>query len=183
MISPPFPNRNFMQMCWVVTDVHAAIEAWAQSAGVGPFFLFDGVPFQDGHYRGEPADFPDVTAAIAQAGDVQIEFVCQNDDQPSIFRDLVPAGQSGFHHMALYCNDYETDRAAYTQAGAAIAFEGRMMGIARTGWMDTAPTLGFMVELIEANEMAEGLFGQISDAARNWDGKDPIRTLPQSPVI
>ena len=53
-----FPNRQFMQMCWVVTDLQVAIRSWARTAGVGPFFCFDGVPFADGQYRGQPAEFP-----------------------------------------------------------------------------------------------------------------------------
>ena len=61
----PFPNREFMQVCWLVPDLRAAIDSWVQSAGVGPFFWFDGVPFADGRHRGEPCDFPECTAAIA----------------------------------------------------------------------------------------------------------------------
>ena len=40
---PLLPNRAFMQMCWVVPDLEAAIDGWVRSAGVGPFFWFDEV--------------------------------------------------------------------------------------------------------------------------------------------
>src|SRR3546814_16573859 len=65
---------------------------------------------------------------MAQAVDMQIERVCQNDEQPSFWRDVVPAGQSGLHHMALYCQNYDADLAAYTDAGIEVAFSGLMMG-------------------------------------------------------
>ncbi len=171
-----FPERRFMQMCWVVPDVHAAVKAWTDSAGVGPFFLFEQVTFEDARYRGQPAEPPDITAAMAQAGEVQIELVSQKDERPSVFRDVVPAGRTGFHHSALYCADYDASLGAYTDAGSQVAFSGLMMG-ARTCWIDTTATLGFMVELIEANPVADSIFEKFRAAAGSWDGTDPLRTL------
>jgi len=43
--------------------------------------------------------------------------------------------------------------------------------------VDTTPTLGFMVELIEANPIADSVFEQFRIAAQGWDGRDPVRTL------
>ena len=176
MAHPLFPDQKFMQMCWVVPDLKASAKAWTETTGVGPFFYFEQVPFEEPRYRGEAVDPPDISAVMAQAGDVQIELVAQHDDRPSIFRELVPAGQSGFHHAALYCEDYDANLAAYTKAGAEVALSILMMG-SRTCWIDTTPTLGFMVELIEANPVADGIFGQFRDAAEGWDGSEPLRTL------
>jgi hypothetical protein len=174
--SPLFGNQRFMQICWVVPDLHVAVNHWVTASGVGPFFLFDKVIFDSPVYRGHPAENIDITAAMAQAGDMQIELVCQNDDRPSVFRDVVPAGNSGLHHMALYCNDYDAELAAYLKAGSEVAFSGLMMG-ARTCWIDTTSRLGFMVELIEANPIADTVFEQFRVAAKNWDGKNPLRQL------
>jgi hypothetical protein len=162
-----------MQMCWVVPDLHTAIETWSRTAGVGPFFWFDGVGCIDGHYRGVAAEFPDVTAAIAYAGDLQIELVCQDNDQPGVFRDVFERGQSGLHHMALVCTYYEFERDAYIAGGAELAFEGRI-GNSRTCWVDTTPTLGFMVELLEPSPAREKGFAAMRAAAESWDGADPI---------
>ena len=166
----PFPNRNFMQMCWVVADLYAGIDSWVRNAGVGPFFCFDGVPFAEGRYRGGPADFPAVTAAIAYAGDLQIELVCQDNDEPGIFRDLFSRGQSGLHHMALTCHDYEAERDTYLATGAELAFEGQLDG-SRTCWVDTSPSLGFMVELLEDSPERQRAFATMRAAAEAWDGK------------
>ena len=65
-----------------------------------------------------------------------------------MFRDLFARGQYGLHHLALICDDYEAERDAYVDSGAELAFEARI-GDARTCWVDTSPTLGFMVELLE----------------------------------
>lgn len=176
MLLPPIPDQRFMQLCWVVPDIQAAMSAWTRTAGVGPFFYFDDVSFVDGQYRGRPAQMAKHEAAIAQAGDVQIELVCQDSDEPSIWRELVPRGQAGLHHMALYCEDFDATLAAYTARGAEVAYTGLMMGH-RTCWIDTTATLGFMVELVTKNPVADSVFGAIRAAAENWDGQNPVRRL------
>jgi hypothetical protein len=176
MLLPHLRDRRFMQLCWVVPDIRAAMDNWTRTAGVGPFFFFEDVSFEDGRYRGRPAQMAKHQAAIAQAGDVQIELVCQTVDEPSIWRDVVPAGQGGFHHMALYCEDYQAMRDAYTADGYEVAYEGLMMGH-RTCWIDTSRSLGFMVELVTKNPTADYVFGQIRAAAEGWDGQDPVRSL------
>ena len=168
-----FPNRDFMQVCWLVPDLRAAIHSWVHSAGVGPFFWFDGVPFADGRHRGEPSEFPECTAAIAYAGEMQIELVCQENDDPGVFRDVFRRGEYGLHHMALVCKDYEAERDTYVAAGAALAFEG-YAGTSRTSWVDTSPSLGFMIELLEPSPGREAMFGRMREAAETWDGANPI---------
>jgi hypothetical protein len=162
-----------MQVCWVVPDLSAAIDSWVHSAGVGPFFWFNGVAFTDGRHRGEPAEFPTVSAAIAYADDLQIELVCQDNDEPGVFRDSFRRGEFGLHHMALLCDDYEVERDTYIEAGAELAFEGRT-GTSRTSWVDTSPTLGFMIELLEPSASREAFFANMRQAAESWDGTDPI---------
>ncbi len=173
MVSLPFPNRDFMQMCWVVPDLRAAIDSWVHTTGVGPFFWFDGVPCTDGRYRGRPAEFPAVTAAIAYAGDLQIELVQLDDDERSIFSELVPRGRSGLHHTGLVSRDYEAERDAYLKAGATLAFEG-IIGTSRTCWLDTSSTLGFMIELLEPSATRDAGFAAMREAAETWDGTNPI---------
>jgi hypothetical protein len=176
MIALPNRERRFMQLCWSVPDLDAAMASWTRTAGVGPFFYFDTVPFEASHYRGVPCDRVDLRAAIAQAGDVQIELMQQRDDKPSFVYDVVPRGKTGLHHLALYCKDFDAELAAYKAAGVAVTFNMMMMG-ARTYYLDTTATLGYMVELIEANPIADQIFGAFRAAAENWDGKDPVRTL------
>ncbi len=173
---PADRNRQYMQMCWVVPDLDATIGHWLKSTGAGPFFTFDDVHFEDSNYRGTPADIAPHRAAIGQHGDMQIELIQPTDDTPGIWSDVVGPGQFGFHHTALYCEDYEAEKAALVSAGHEVAFEGLMMG-AKTGYLDTVRTLGFMIELITANPIAEQVFGAFRDAADGWDGSDPIRSM------
>ena len=168
--------RNYMQLCWVVPDLEAPIAHWVRTAGAGPFFLFEELHFDQGIYRGAPADIQPCRAAIGQMGEMQIELVVPADDGPGIWTDVVPRGKTGLHHAGLYCTDYEAERAACLAAGGTMAFEGLMMG-AKTGYIDTVTSLGFMTELITANPIAEQVFGAFRAAAQGWDGSDPIRSL------
>jgi hypothetical protein len=165
-----------MQLCWVVPDLEVSIDHWVKSTGAGPFFLYNGLHFDDSVYRGTPSDVQQCRAAIGQFGEMQIELVEPVDDGPGVWTEVVPRGRLGFHHVGLYCTDYDAERAAYLADGSQMAFEGLMMG-AKTCYIDTTPTLGFMTELITANPVAEMVFGQFREAAVGWDGTNPIRTM------
>lgn len=175
-MKPADRNRQYMQMCWVVPDLDAAIDRWLKTTGAGPFFLFEDVHFTDSHHRGTPADIAPHRAAIGQHGDMQIELIEPTGDGPGIWSDVIAPGGFGFHHTALYCDDYEAEKAALMSAGHELAFEGLMMG-AKTGYVDTVKTLGFMTELITANPIAAQVFAAFRDGAEGWDGTDPVRTL------
>jgi hypothetical protein len=177
MISPALRNKDYMQLCWVVPELDAAIDNWVRTTGAGPFFVFGEVHFQDSTYRGTPMDVAPHRASIGYLGDMQIELIQPLDDSPGIWHDVVPRGRLGFHHVGLYCQDYQAERAATLAApGAEMAFEGLMMG-ARTCYVDTVKTLGFMTELITANPVAEMVFGQLKAASVGWDGSDPVRSM------
>jgi Glyoxalase/Bleomycin resistance protein/Dioxygenase superfamily len=175
MIRKSLRNRRVIQNSWVVHDIDAAMDHWVRTAGVGPFFLVKDITIDDQCYRGKPAaQSLDVTFALAQAGDIQIELVAQHNDVPSAYRDTIPAGRSGFHHMALYSLDYDADLEDYRKAGAEVAFSGAFGG-KRYCYVDTSASLGCMVELIEASSVQDEFFARIAAAAQGWDGSDAIR--------
>lgn len=172
---PAQRNKNYMQLAFVVPSLEEAIDHWVRTAGAGPFFVFEELHFTESVYRGRAEDVQACRAAIGQHGDMQIELIQPLADEPGLWTDVVPFGQSGFHHTGLYCTDYEGERAAALKGGE-MAFEGLMMG-AKTCYVDTTRTLGFLTELVTANPVAEMVFGQIRAASEGWDGSDPIRTL------
>lgn len=172
---PALRNKNYMQLAWVVPKLEPAIDDWVRTAGAGPFFVFEELHFTESAYRGTPSDVQPCRAAIGQHGDMQIELIQPLDRGPGIWTDVVPFGERGFHHTGLYCTDYDGERAAALKGGE-MAFEGLMLG-ARTCYVDTVKTLGFMTELITANPVAEAVFAQVRAAADGWDGSDPIRSL------
>ena len=163
-----------MQMCWLVPDLEAAIDGWVRSAGVGPFFWFDDVGATEGRHRGEPAEFPiehgrhRLRRRHADRARVPGERRARHLPRP------VPRGHYGLHHLAVVCDDYEADRAAYVATGAEVAYEAQIGGRTRTCWIDTSPTLGFMVELLERSRARDMGFATMRAAAESWDGHNPI---------
>ena len=169
----PCSNRRIIQNSWGVPDIHAAMQHWIQAAGIGPLFLVEGITIEEQRHRGRPTNV-EVSFALAQAGDVQVELVCQHNDAPSAYRDTVSAGATVFHHVAYYCDAYDRDLAACTDAGADIAFSGSFGG-KRFAYLDTSTRIGTMVELIEASDVQAECFQRIRDVAAEWDGQHPIR--------
>ena len=51
------------------------------------------------------------------------EFIEQHDDTPSIYRDMYPAGQGGYHHHGVLVHDYEQEREQLCGRGFELACE------------------------------------------------------------
>ncbi|MFM6852604.1 MAG: hypothetical protein ACKOUM_00805, partial [Sphingopyxis sp.] len=97
------PAMQFVQNCYVVADLDAACEQFYQQYNIGPFV--GGTEFSlDNHvYRGQPAPPIALRGAFAQSGELNIELIEILPDTPSAFRDMLAAGQGGFHHAAMFC--------------------------------------------------------------------------------
>jgi Glyoxalase/Bleomycin resistance protein/Dioxygenase superfamily len=170
--SPATRNRRVLQNSWVVEDLEQAAMAWVRTTGVGPFFIVPHIQLE-GRYRGRPVDI-DFSVALAQGGGVQIELIQQHNNGPSAYRDIYKAGSTGFHHIAIYCMDYDRDYASYIDQGFISAFEGSF-DHKRFAYIDTSPAIGCMVELIEDSAIQRDFFARIIAGAEDWDGRDPIR--------
>ena len=161
-------GQTILQFSWVVPDLAIAARRWHDAMGIGPFLVNRHLQIADMRYRGAPSQV-DFSTAIAQAGDVQIELVEQHDDGPSCYRDTVPAGTEGMHHVAVVVEDYETEFSRYRDGGFVAAAEGRF-GDVRYAYMDTSATIGHMVEILEDKPAIRGFFRAIASAAEKWDG-------------
>lgn len=158
------------QMAWVVPDLDAACRAWHRALGIGPFLVTRRVAVEGERHRGVARDTIFATA-VAQSGSVQIELVQQIDDGPSVYRDMVPAGSTGFHHVAFVTADFDAAVAAQRAIGHPVAYEGRV-GDMRFAYVDARGTLGHMVEIVEEREGIRRFFNAVRRAAETWDG-DP----------
>ena len=164
-------SKGFFQVGFVVCDIREAMATWIGS-GVGPFYFFPHIDVPNGYYRGQPQKF-DISAAVAQAGALQIELIEHHGDGPSPYRDVYSVGQSGLHHMGAYAKDFDASILEFKQQGLLPVFEGNYG--ARVAYFDTRSTLGFMTEILEPTETIVGIFKRVADEAVGWDGQDPIR--------
>ncbi len=176
-ITPGQTGPHLMQAAFIVKDVEKAARAWIAATGIGPFFLVPHIQLNEARYRGALVDGIDFTVAIAQSGGVQVELIQQHCDNPSAYRDTVPKGQEGFHHFCIYTDDYDAVCQRYTDQGFAVAVAGQF-GEMRFCYIDTAPALGCMMEIVEQDEAQTAAFIRIAEGAQGWDGvTDPIRPL------
>lgn len=175
MITGARANKYF-QMAWVVDDLHTSIKHWQESAGVGPFFVIEKVPLTGLKYRGKAADHLSWGAAIAHAGDVQIELIQPYDGASSPYREFVKSGAAGFHHVAAIAEDLDAEIALYRGLGCDLIVEG-MTGPVRFALVDTYARQGCITELVSEHPMVHQSAKFFADAAKDWDGAEPVRWL------
>ena len=167
-------DRSVFQNAWVVDDFEATCMKWVNEMGVGPFYVNEYARdlFTNVSYRGEPAELA-MFVAIAQAGPLQIEII-----QPTIercaYRDSIPAGTDGFHHMCVWTHDIDADTEYFEALGYPTANRGSV-GDIHFAYYDTRPLMGCMLEVVNQSEGIVERFDMIARAAEGWDGKDPIR--------
>ncbi|MCY4565375.1 MAG: VOC family protein [Gammaproteobacteria bacterium] len=167
-------DRTVFQNAWVVDDVEAACMKWVNEMGVGPFYVTEYTDaFTGMTYRGQPSEL-DMFVAIAQAGPVQIEII-QPKTARCAYRDSVPAGTSGFHHICVWTHDIEADTDYFARLGYETANRGQAGDIV-FAYYDTRPLMNCMLEVVTQSDSIVERFAMIAAAAENWDGKDPIRS-------
>ena len=73
--------------------------------------------------------------------------------------------------------NYDEMCAHYRALGHEAAFECTVGG-APLVYFDTVDTVGHFIELWDNNEVFKELFMLVENAAKGWDGKDPVRPGP-----
>ena len=162
---------------YVVRDLAAALHHWTEVLRVGPFYCFERVAVEDFRYRGEPSPI-EVSIALANSGDLQIELIQQRNDAPSMYRDFLDAGHEGLQHVAYWTDEMDTMMKRAEEAGFTMGQSGRIGGPDGRFVYYEAPTPGHpgtVVELSEINGSKGSFFAHLARLARDWDGSDPIR--------
>ena len=165
-----------MQLAYVPADFDAALKFWIETMGAGPFFALDHVKLEDVKFRGAPADI-DFSMVLGYWGDIQIELIRQHNDSPSIYKTWRDEGREGLHHVCILVDDMAKARAAARDAGASVAQEARVPGGGEVIYVDTGGGPGTMVEILKPAPGGREFFAMMREAARNWDGREPVRRL------
>lgn len=171
------PLHTVRQLAYVVRDLDAALEFWTGTLKVGPFFRMDHAPLADQRFHGKPSNV-DISLAIGNSGDLQIELIQQHNDEPSVYKEFLDAGRVGVHHFGLMPADYAATCAQYLARGHKAAFQCRL-GDAELTYFDTVATVGHYIELWDNHDLFKQLFLMVEEAAKGWDGSDPVRPFPR----
>jgi hypothetical protein len=162
---------------YVVRDIQAAMDHWIKVMGVGPWYYIDRVKTDYFRHRGRDSDV-EMSIALANSGDLQIELIQQRNDAPSMYREFLAADRAGLQHMSFWTTDYQTLYDRTLALGYKVGHEGQIGGEkGRFAYFDTETHPGTVIEISDISGGKGGFFERIRQAAANWDGADPIRLV------
>ena len=160
---------------YVVRDIEAAMKHWIEVLQVGPWFYIERVQTDWFRHRGQDSAV-EMSIALANAGDLQIELIQQRNDGPSMYKEFLDAGREGLQHVAFWSTDYQ---ALYDRAlglGYKVGHEGRIGGErGRFAYFDTGTQPGTVIEISDISGSKGRFFEHVLECARTWDGSEPIR--------
>lgn len=164
------------QLGYVVADLEKAMRHWTESLGIGPFFHFPNVPMRRVEYLGKPSNV-EASFALANDGDMQIELIQQLNDAPSLYRDKLAKFGEVLHHTSAWTTEMDKILPRIFAAGHKILQSG-WIGNNRYIYFDTAGGYpSATMEIYDVSDGAERLNNKVREAARDWDGANPIRRM------
>ena len=164
------------QHAYLVNDIRTACEQWHSLFGAGPFVMRDHHQTSWLTYRGTDTE-ADVSYAFGYLGDLQIQFIQQHDDKPSIYRDMYGKGEEGFHHVAYMVSEdgWEEAKARLDDMGFECACE-LFAGNVHAAYYDTRKVTGGFTEI-------HGDTPRIISAFANWKHRHQIMQPGDSPFM
>jgi hypothetical protein len=168
------PALEIVQNCYVVRDLDEACARFRDRYGIGPFVGGAEAELDNHVYRGRPAPPIRLRGVFVQSGPLNIELVQILSDGPCAFTDMYRNGAEGFHHVAMFCPDYEATRDAWVAAGYAIASEFTVNWGAKICYVDARADMGHMIELYPEDPIIRAMYRQAAEAPKSWGGRDLI---------
>lgn len=168
---------SIRQNGYVVRDVEAAIDYWMDRLGVGPWFLIERVELDWFRHRGEDSS-PELSIALANSGDLQIELIQQRNGSPSLYREFLDAGHEGLQHVAFWTTRYQALYDSMLEAGYAMGHEGQIGGEqGRFAYFDSDAHPGSVVEISDISGSKGRFFEHVRKAAADWNGRKTVHKL------
>jgi methylmalonyl-CoA/ethylmalonyl-CoA epimerase len=138
-----------LQVAVVVRDIEAAMRAYADEYGIGPWQVYEFNPetLSDFEVEGKPTN----TAwrlAVAMLGNVQWELIEPLDDR-NIYAEHLERHGPGLHHVAVGApKPYRETMAAMTAKGRRVIQSGIYNGVS-FAYMSTDEDLGVITEIFD----------------------------------
>ena len=83
----------------------------------------------------------------------------------------------GLQHVATWTDDFDAVMARHAKAGLRVGQTGCIGENGRFAYLETETHPGTVVEVSEVSGAKGRFFEHVADAARHWDGSEPIRPL------
>jgi len=162
------------QICWMTDDLRKTVNFWTGTLGVGPFFILEHQTPTDVKAYGKPVAI-DYSVALGYWGDMNIEFIQQHSPAKTFFSDWLARGQTGPHHLRIDSADIEAAEKTITAKGGVLVYE-KSSEISIGKYFDMGEN-GPYIEIVWAPPGTGAKMEEVRAAARNWDGRDPIRAF------
>lgn len=174
-ISGNTPNSNgvaVIQLAYYVPDIVAAAEHWATHLGAGPFYTLSHIPLRSVQYGDNPGEL-DHSSAYGWHGTHMVELVTQHGPASPVFGKR----PFGLHHAAYIARDLDSELRRLEALGWPTAMLATTSNNMRFAFADANSSLGHYFELYENADSIHDFYQFIEQAAKDWDGQDPVRAL------
>jgi hypothetical protein len=150
MTAPLLNPEKLCQVGFVVHDVEATARNYAAAFGLPMPKIVETPGYAKARttVNGQPSE---ATARLAffQTGQLVVELI-QPDKAPSIWRDHLDKYGEGVHHIAFRVDDTKATAEGLAAEGMAIGQQGLYADASGMySYVDSAPQLGVMIELLE----------------------------------
>jgi catechol 2,3-dioxygenase-like lactoylglutathione lyase family enzyme len=171
-----FPALPIHHVGFNVPDLRAAIDTWVAVYGAGPFFVNEHVTYDECTSSGTPAVW-DHSAGFGQCGAMPVELQQTHDVRPAeLARPFTAGSRAAVNHVGVTAEDPAAESARLESLGFGLCMHSRL-GEVEFFWHDTTEAFGYCIEVITAAAGLDAFFGMVADGARDWDGRDPVRSL------
>ncbi|MCL7466731.1 VOC family protein [Phaeovulum sp. NW3] len=166
---------DIRQIGYVTPDLQKAMTFFIEKAGIGPWFVAERVPVETCTYRGQPLKL-EMSIALANSGDVQIELIQQTNSEPSMYSEWLRRNPEGDvpHHYSSWSDRYDEVFATAISLGYEAVQEG-CSGFGPFAYFQHPDNPSFVYEVTDFTAPRRRMFEQIAAAAVKWDGSDPVR--------
>lgn len=169
---------TLFQHGYVVADVEASVKQWAETMGIGPFFVYPTpIPFQVLKVWGKEVSHQiHKRVVMGYSGPVQIELI-EPTSEPSPYLDFLNSRGEGLQHFGFLCDDFDAQIAAAEARGMVRAMEGYQAASRMCYLCDPAKPDAPMMELVDLKPERRHMFDRMREPSVGWDGSDPLRNL------
>lgn len=161
--------------------LHAHLDHWVHTLGVGPWLLVEHPRVSDLVHLGQPGTV-DLSVAVTQLGGMQVALFAQHDRRPSAYLEFLErtGGQGGLHHLAYWPRDLSLAERQAEDMGWELWTAGCIEGVGRFRQYLTEDHPGTVFELGEVSpELASVVDDELEGLARRFDPSvdDPVLRL------
>jgi len=149
---------------------------FSEKCGIGPWYYAERRTIEGFYFRGKNYDI-EFSTAFAYNRKLQFEIIEPLNEVPSLFKEWLdrhPDGDTMVHHYAAWPIDYDAAVERVRARGFAQV-QGGLSAFGAFSYFENPASPNFIIELAPMHDARKAIYDRMEEAARGWDGLDPIR--------